>query len=79
MKRISEKEAMRMLEVLPPTTWYKTKTGEIFQIGEAMDFENGRFTFGTYERKGSNWYFRGYENKHRGKDNIMENDTYVGA
>ena len=76
-RKITEVEAMRMLEVLPPATWYKTKNGEIFQVGEAMNYENGGFTFGTYERIGNQWYFRGYENKHKRKSNIMESEAYA--
>ena len=80
MKKINEKQAMKMLEVLPPATWYKTKNGEIFQVGEAYDTnENGRFRFATYERIDKQWYHRGYETKHKNQNNIMENDTYINA
>ena len=65
-----------MLEVLPPTTWFKTKEGQIFQVGEAYDAIAGRFRFQTYEEIGKQWYYRGLEHKILRKDNIMENETY---
>ena len=78
MERIKEKQAIDMLEVLPPTTWYKTENGEVFQVGEAFDHnENGLPRFSTYERKGKQWFYRGLETKHKGKENIMESDSYT--
>lgn len=78
-KKVTKKHAWRMLEVLPPTTWFNTNKGEIFQVGEVSDHIAGLPRFATYERIDKQWFYRGLEHKIRGRQNIMESEHYLDA
>ncbi len=67
-KRISEKQAMYALEVLPPATWYRNNKMETFQTGEAYNHSpRGLPRFATYERNftgnDKHWYYLGNKEK----------------
>jgi len=79
MQKVTQEQAEYMLETVPPTVWFKTAGGgQVFQVGEAMDIEDGKETFGTYEQHQGQWYFMGYKHKIKvHKDRIlMESQAY---
>lgn len=58
---VDEEMADYFIEVLPPITM----TGQLVQMGEPHSHREGRATYSTLERVGSNWIYRGH--CHRGQ------------
>ena len=54
--QVDEEIVGHFRDVLPPRTF----SSNFLQIGEPHDHVNGKATYGTFEKTGGKWYYRGH-------------------